>query len=293
MGSPLPQSEELHRLLTVLSDGEPSGAEFDRLQQLLRQDPAAQAYYRQYMRLCALLEFERAASGNEGRGPGTSVPSEALSGQWSVVGKSEIGNQEPELPTPEPLIAPIIVDSSAAVHDPLFSIRSPLGGWLLSYAAATVITGMAILGAWLHKVSLDSHIAQEQPLLVRRGDEPRPEYVGRITGMADCEWADRRTTPPSSAAAVPVGGKYALSSGLMEITYHTGAKVILQGPCTYEVDSARGGFLSLGKLTARVETKGEGGRGKAEEGDVGAAVELPHQPVREIPLPPASFPLCR
>ena len=29
-----------------------------------------------------------------------------------------------------------------------------------------------------------------------------------------------------------------------------GAKVILQGPCTYEVDSAAGGFLSVGKLTA-------------------------------------------
>ena len=39
----------------------------------------------------------------------------------------------------------------------------------------------------------------------------------------------------------------------MEISYDSGAKVILQGPCTYEVDSAAGGFLSLGKLTARVE----------------------------------------
>ena len=34
----------------------------------------------------------------------------------------------------------------------------------------------------------------------------------------------------------------------MEITYDTGAKVILQGPATYEVDSTNGGFLSLGKL---------------------------------------------
>ena len=39
----------------------------------------------------------------------------------------------------------------------------------------------------------------------------------------------------------------------MEISYATGAKVILQGPCPYEVDSAAGGFLSLGKLTARVD----------------------------------------
>ena len=42
----------------------------------------------------------------------------------------------------------------------------------------------------------------------------------------------------------------------MEITYDTGAKVILQGPVTYEVESADGGFLSVGKLTARLEKKG-------------------------------------
>ena len=48
----------------------------------------------------------------------------------------------------------------------------------------------------------------------------------------------------------------------MEITYDTGAKVILQGPVTYEVESKDSGYLSLGKLTARVERRGkaEGGR---------------------------------
>ena len=58
---------------------------------------------------------------------------------------------------------------------------------------------------------------------------------------------------------VPLGRKYALASGFLEITYDTGAKVILQGPCTYEVESASGGFLSLGKLTARVEKRNDEG----------------------------------
>ena len=49
----------------------------------------------------------------------------------------------------------------------------------------------------------------------------------------------------------------------MEITYDTGAKVILQGPVTYEVESAAGGYLSIGKLTARV-AKRDGGRGERE-----------------------------
>ena len=54
---------------------------------------------------------------------------------------------------------------------------------------------------------------------------------------------------------MPLGRKYALASGLMEITYDTGAKVILQGPVTYEVESKNGGFLSVGKLTGKVTTQ--------------------------------------
>ena len=69
----------------------------------------------------------------------------------------------------------------------------------------------------------------------------------------------------------------------MEITYDSGAKVILQGPCTYEVESARGGFLSLGKLTARVE-KG-GGRGKAEIRNQKSEIRSnPHSPLSLIPF---------
>ena len=41
----------------------------------------------------------------------------------------------------------------------------------------------------------------------------------------------------------------------MEITYDTGAKVILQGPVTYEVESTNGGYLSIGKLTGKLERK--------------------------------------
>ena len=49
-----------------------------------------------------------------------------------------------------------------------------------------------------------------------------------------------------------LGDRFALASGLMEITYDTGAKVILQGPVTYEVE-ANGGYLAVGKLTGKLE----------------------------------------
>jgi hypothetical protein len=81
-------------------------------------------------------------------------------------------------------------------------------------------------------------------------------FVGRVTGTVDCRWSDSKTGT-GDYAYVPLGRKYALASGLMEITYDTGATVILEGPCTYTVESKTGGYLSFGRLTARVEKRGE------------------------------------
>ena len=64
--------------------------------------------------------------------------------------------------------------------------------------------------------------------------------------MVDCKW--------NGGSRVSLGQKCELASGLMEITYDTGAKVILQGPVTYEVE-ANGGYLAVGKLTGKLEKK--------------------------------------
>jgi hypothetical protein len=61
----------------------------------------------------------------------------------------------------------------------------------------------------------------------------------------------------SAQSLVSLGDRLALRSGLLELTYDTGAKVILQGPVTYEVESPAGGYLSIGKLTAKLEKKSE------------------------------------
>jgi hypothetical protein len=80
------------------------------------------------------------------------------------------------------------------------------------------------------------------------------EIVGRISGTAGCKWNDPHNEVVNGDH-VPLGRKYTLASGLMEITYDTGAKVILEGPATYEVESKNGGFLSIGKLTGKMENK--------------------------------------
>ncbi len=87
-------------------------------------------------------------------------------------------------------------------------------------------------------------------------ERPEMVFVGRITGMKNCRWSDPQTQS-YMGSSVPLGRKYSLSSGLMEITFNNGAKVILEGPATYEVESNSGGYLALGKLTARTEARGK------------------------------------
>jgi hypothetical protein len=125
--------------------------------------------------------------------------------------------------------------------------------WLVSYLVATIIFVVGSL--------ITSHIYIPQPEQIVDNSpsiapavQPERNLVGQVTGLVDCHWNDSRTAA-YLGHRVAAGDEFALVSGLVEITYDTGAKVLLQGPVTYQVDSPRGGFLSVGKLTARVEKK--------------------------------------
>ena len=155
-------SAELHELLIALGEGELSGPQFARLQRLLAADPAARAYYEKYMRLCALLEFEFA------------VPTRGESRVTSPADVAASGHTPP------------VHHTSFIVHH--FEL---LGGALLPYAIAALITGVGILAAWTWKVpDPPQHVAHSTiPSPV-----PEQTFVGKITQMRDCRWADMKRT---------------------------------------------------------------------------------------------------
>ncbi len=246
--------DELRALADAACDGTLRPRDAARLEELLHGRPEAQRFYLACVRLDGCLRWEFGQQAREvGLGVGDSGFGAADS-ELPQVRSPQSRVPSPESPALEPelLIPPIIIDTSSPLSAPA-AFPFTVGGWLFSYAAATVITGMAILGAWLYKVSLDYQLAgtPRPSSAVARQDE-QPGLVGRITGMVDCQWTDPQSAPVGRNVAL--GQAYSLSSGLMEICYNTGAKVILQGPCSYEIESSRGGFLSLGKLTARVES---------------------------------------
>ncbi|MBE3038338.1 MAG: hypothetical protein IMZ62_05960, partial [Chloroflexi bacterium] len=125
---------------------------------------------------------------------------------------------------------------------------------------ALLVIGVGLLIARAWNLPSSPEIAQFSLPPAEVVIEPEIAYVGRITGMVDCRLEEgsgfrvQGSWAANQKSLVALGDKFALASGLMEITYNTGAKVVLQGPCTYEAESAAGGFLSLGKLTAKVNS---------------------------------------
>ncbi|MBN1395174.1 MAG: hypothetical protein JW959_09135, partial [Pirellulales bacterium] len=244
------------RLFAKLLEGDLSPAEREQLQQQLRADASLRRLYRKYMTLDALLRWEIAPPlmkmGKEG--PGTGGQRTEDRGQ-----RSEDGDRVT-------LISPLFpLPTLSTTHYPLPT--NFVGGPVFSYMVATIVLCLMLLGAWAYKITHDrDFIANNSRRSTTSGLSKQEEFVivGRVTGMKDCRWSESDPgTFISSLAAI--GREYALVSGLLEITYKSGAKVILEGPCTYRVESSAGGFLERGKLAARVQTKGSGFRVQKSE----------------------------
>jgi hypothetical protein len=77
------------------------------------------------------------------------------------------------------------------------------------------------------------------------------EGVAKITSTSDCQWAKGNMDMKAGTRLLP-GEEVKLNQGLAEITFNSGAKVILQGPANLQIESAKSATLHDGRLTADV-----------------------------------------
>lgn len=243
MSDPAVNLDRLFELVATVCDEDATRDEIVELNSIMLADREACRRYQRYCRMHSALRVElrahqaaQAVCRQIGIAP---VVAEADEAHVTTAMRPAPAFTAPFLPT--------------ALHGTTTFFSS---GWPAAYLAATVICGIGILVGSLVHVSRPVNIARHAPSVAADNAvlESQPMAVGRITGMADCRF-DRATGTPGTKTQVFVGDKLILSAGLLEITYDKGAKVILQGPVTYEVESAVGGFLSLGKLTARLESR--------------------------------------
>jgi hypothetical protein len=118
--------------------------------------------------------------------------------------------------------------------------------------------------------------------------QPPAPIVATITRMVDC-----RCSPRSTLArlrdCVAVGREFDLDAGLLEITYDTGARVILHGPASYKVQTNNSGFLAYGDLTGVVEKLPGAAAAAAAEHDLfGCRPPLADPPLFTVHTPEAN-----
>jgi hypothetical protein len=138
-----------------------------------------------------------------------------------------------------------------------------------SYLVSALIMCVAVFAAWQYKIANHPSpgFAWTPPNLIEAPvseplSMPAAAGVAKVTGMANCRWSEEaspesegsgaRKSELTQSAPVAVGRKVALESGVVEITYQTGASVIVEGPAKFEVDS-HGGYLSFGRLTGKLD----------------------------------------
>jgi hypothetical protein len=221
---------ELCDLLGQLRDGRIDPRGLARLDAIVTADPSARRLYLAYVELCASLHWA----------------------QNSRNGECGMVNDEPSETTALGSAAPAIHHSSFTVHH--------LSA--LSYAMASLLLGAMIAAAWAWKLPRGPSLPAAGPATIEvvqtvdRAAGPRTP-VGKITRTIGCRWTNMMITKETGAEdrlVVALGARYIVDAGLLEITYYSGAKVVIEGPAVYEVDGCNGGFLRVGAATFLCKT---------------------------------------
>ena len=263
------QTPELPELLLKLVDEQLDQAEMRRLCEILRHDPSSEEFYDRFITVHGLLTWHYAPPLISNS---SSIPEEDWWDRRATLGGATVEPSSPSLAPPSP---PAPTFLPATFHDVLGCFPE---GMPLAYLLAVLITGLGLLiGSVIH-VAEPTEVPRQSASLPSPLS-PLPSVVGRITGMVDCKWEKegsgfrvQGSGIEKPKAPVSQGQTFALVSGLMEITYNTGAKVILQGPVTYEAE-VNGGYLAVGKLTGKLEKRGER---RGERGEEAANHQIPN-----------------
>jgi hypothetical protein len=100
----------------------------------------------------------------------------------------------------------------------------------------------------------------------RPADESTPprEPVAWLTNAQDCQWADNQVPAGDLRAGKVLG----LRCGLVELSFQSGARVVLEGPARLELLDGNSARLFHGKLTARVPGSARGFQVLSPQGKV-------------------------
>jgi ferric-dicitrate binding protein FerR (iron transport regulator) len=118
--------------------------------------------------------------------------------------------------------------------------------WTVGLAAAVIAVLFWMLGWPVRRAEPDG------------GSLGTYDTVARITGVTDCRWGGPTGLQPGDP--IRNGQRLELAAGLAEITFDSGARIVLNGPAVLKVNSAWDASLRRGTLKASVPPEALGFR---------------------------------
>lgn len=219
--------KKLLELIDAACDAQLSQAELAELEQLLRRDPQAAELYARHCELHVELWFAI-----RGECVQASI-GEQLADE--IDERADATQAEQPRPAGRRLVARVFT----------FATRpTPLAMLVAAMVLGLLITAMAFVAAPIYQ------------RLAGPADNA-PKIVAELTGIHQATWQQGQAGT-MIGAHLPAGHSMALQSGLVEITYHDGVRVVLEGPCQFFVADVGAGRLESGCLFAQVPPAGQG-----------------------------------
>lgn len=266
MNSPIDPMNQLEELLVALTERELSAAQRKQLRDILRQSPEARRYYRRYLEVHVLLEWEAGASASTRvlANPDDQADLALYASLDDLHNSAELvhlnsplrnagwwhlrrGHKTTERTTSGPMLI--------AIPKPV--LYSGIAAMLLLAASLLVILGNLWTGpdnlASSGRVAPDPAATPSQP--------PAQSAVATLTAEHGAQWqAASGTVLPGVGDQLHAGQRLTLTEGSAQITTARGAIAILQAPCSVELlDQDNALRLIRGKLVGICETQSSKG----------------------------------
>ena len=218
-------ADRLQPVLSAMLDGQLTDGQIADLRRLLRTDPAARRQYIRQVNTHVMLQWTNALPDAHGEQPAVSG-GQGTGGRQESSGLgrgSDADNQQSGINDQQSFVPPIILDLSPAPHSPFFTLHSPVGAFFFSYLMGALLLGIGLLVGLAWRTSRDQQVVHSPVGQTPTIEQPASEtpLVAGYTGTADCHWTDPKTEA-FDRDGVPLGRKFALASGFIEITYARG-----------------------------------------------------------------------
>ena len=286
------RNREFERLVAMLTEGELGDAQFRRLEEILASDSEARSIYCRQLQMHTLLLFDGMPTSSSIEQPDTAADFQDYIRRVSnQAPQTENATSHSPLSIPSADSAspisfgqgstPLMLSAYTAAHQDRGSVPAPAqdrpspGFSSLvfanlprpSYVGAGTITIAIVIGCAMLVSVLSSQNRNSRNMAtgivaptqrVRQTAQPAPDrtvaakYVARVVRKsADCRWGNL-SAPNEFLLRVRSGDRMHLTSGLVELEFSAGARIILHGPAIFTPTGNADGHLESGRLTGKV-----------------------------------------